>query len=325
MDLRLVKSGLYGLCIGDALGVPVEFRSRESLRESPVADMLGNGTYHQPAGTWSDDSSMTLALADSIGQAGGIDPQDMMERFRSWYQEGAYTPWGVCFDVGNATAQAIGRYQAGVAPALCGGTQERSNGNGSLMRILPLAYVLYAQYGPDLTRHPQAMETIHLVSSLTHRHPISLSACGIYLSVAARLLDGMTLPAAIAAGVPQALDWYRSTPDFAPWMDTWARIADPDALRALPEEEIRSSGYVVDTLEASLWCLLNTNHYRDSVLKAVNLGSDTDTTAAVTGGLAGLAYGLDAIPRAWLDQLAGQPLVQQCCDSLISFLERPAN
>jgi len=323
--LQQVRSGLYGVCIADALGVPVEFQSRTTLRLHPVTEMRGNGTYQQPAGTWSDDSSLTLALADSIATTNGVHLPDIMNRFLDWYRNGAYSPWGACFDIGNTTVAALRRYETGTEPALCGGSHENDNGNGSLMRILPVAYVLYATYGAELTADPEAMACIHTVSGLTHRHPIAQSACGIYVNIAARLLDGTPLPAAIQTGIRQALQWYQSHDAFREVTVCWDRISDPDQFRRMSEKEIKSGGYVIDTLEAAVWCLLNTEQYSDCVLKAVNLGGDTDTTAAVAGGLAGLAYGFDGIPAAWLDALAAKELIETCCNRLAAYTDRLAH
>lgn len=319
--MEKIKAGIFGTCVADALGVPVEFKNRSYLKTMPLTTMRGHGTYNQPVGTWSDDSSMLLCLADSLGIRGCVDPEDIMARFLQWYSRGAYTPWDDCFDCGMAVSQALHRYQKGVPAHKCGGTDTYSNGNGSLMRILPMAYGLYVRYGADLTAHPEAMDQIHLVSAVTHAHPISLSACGIYILIAAKLLGGADLSTAIRMGVAEGLAYYDAIPEFADSLKVWDRIRDVDALAALPEEEINSGGYVVETLEASLWCLLNTENYRDSALKAVNLGGDTDTTAAVTGGLAGLAYGMAGIPNEWLEKLAGKNTIERCCTSLKKYCD----
>ncbi len=319
--MERIKAGIYGTCVADALGVPVEFKTREWLSVHPLTAMRGNGTYNQPIGTWSDDSSMLLCLADSLGIRGGVDPEDIMARFWDWYDRGAYTPWDDCFDCGMAVRQALLRYRNGMPAHKCGGTDTYSNGNGSLMRILPVVYGLYICYGADLTAHQEAMDQIHLVSALTHAHPISLSACGIYILIAAKLLAGMQLKEAIRAGVKEGLAYYDGIPAFGESLKVWNRIRDVDTLEKLAESSIRSGGYVVETLEASLWCLLNTANYSDAALKAVNLGGDTDTTAAVVGGLAGLAYGMDGIPGEWLEKLAGKDTVDRCCRSLKKYCD----
>lgn len=318
--LHLIKSGIYGICVADAVGVPAEFKSREELRRHPVADMISGGSHGQPRGTWSDDSSMTLGLAYSIGKTKGIHTHDIMEQFLAWYEKGAFSPRGECFDIGHTTTQALFRYREGVTPALCGGNKPNCNGNGSLMRILPMAYALYPVYGADLTASGKAMEWIHKISGLTHRHKLAQSACGIYVNIASRLIDGMGREQAVKEGVEKSLLWYWTHDSFDRVEEKWKRIADIDAFCALPEEKIMSGGYVVETLEAALWCLMNTDNYRSCILKAVNLGKDTDTTAAVAGGLSGLSCGLEGIPRHWIEELEGKHIIEECCRELSGYL-----
>ena len=238
--------------------------------------MTGGGTYDKPAGTFSDDTSMTLATANSIRICGGIDLDDMRERYRAWLFDGAYVPDGDVFDVGNTTAVALrsGKGQDG----------ERDNGNGSLMRIVPLAFV------EDVTD-----EQIEAVSAITHSHEIAKRACVIYVRFAQALLDGASIAEAISA----LGDLAAAAP-----FDRVARIAD------LARDDIGSTGYVVDTLEAALWCLATTGSFESAVLAAVNLGDDTDTVGAVTGGLAGIAYGYEAIPPAWIRALRGRGILE---------------
>lgn len=344
-----VRSGLFGVCAGDALGVPVEFQSQEILDQNPVVGMSGGGVHGQPAGTWSDDSSMTLCLADSIVKTRGVHTHDIMERFLTWYQDGAYTPWVECFDIGHTTAQALLRYQNGTDPALCGGNKWNTNGNGSLMRILPLAFELYRVYGPNLTASTKAMEMIHRISGLTHRHALAQSACGIYLCVAVKLLDirwravpcrrlqdlgesalphrrrcaeRTMLGHAIAAGICEAVEWYRQRHRFASVDKWWKRLLRLEQLRGIARQDVRSGGYVIETLEAAFWCLLNTDNYADCVLAAVNLGHDADTTAAVAGGLAGLAYGYDSIPSEWMAELKRKEFIHECCNGLAAHCSR---
>lgn len=311
-----IASGIFGMAVADAVGVPAEFKSREELRARPITDMIGGGAHQQVAGTWSDDTSMALCLAFSISEQNGVDADDIMQRFCDWYEKGAYSPHGECFDIGMTVAKALRRYADGIPANECGGAGLQDNGNGSLMRILPLVYYLMARCGGDFSANDEAMRLIDLVSSLTHRHPISRVACGIYLCIAARLLLGDAIPDAVQRGVDTALDGYSSHDGYKAGHDCWTRIHDVAAFAALPEDEIRSGGYVVDTLEAALWRLLNTDNYRDCVLKAVNLGSDTDTVAAVVGGLAGIHYGLDGIPSAWMVGLQGKKMLNDCCDAL---------
>ena len=266
-----LKAAVYGLAVADALGVPYEFLPRGSFK---AVEMTGYGSHQQAAGTWSDDTSLVLATCDSIREKGKIDPVDMQQRFKNWLFEGAYTPDGLTFDVGNATREALTRGH--------GLSDEYSNGNGSLMRILPLAFT---EAGPS---------DVEAVSSITHAHATSVEACQLYVDIARRLLKGQQL-SEILSGLETST--------------TYARL---QTLAELTEDDIRSSGYVVDTLEAALWCLLTSTSYPETVLKAVNLGDDTDTVAAVAGGLAGIIYGLEGIPDNWLTQLRHKELLESC-------------
>lgn len=317
-----VYDGVLGLCVGDALGVPVEFTTRAQRDADPVDEMRGYGCYNVPAGSWSDDSSMALCLLDSLAENNAVfKPEDVMQRFLSWANNGAYTPHGEMFDIGNATHQAICRFSRGTPPLECGGQGEHDNGNGSLMRILPLVFPLYSRYGADFTASPEAMETIHQVSALTHAHPRSQLACGIYLCVAAALLDGMEPVPAAACGIGRAVAFYADGhPRFAYELDQFSRLFQFGAFRQLPRDSIRSTGYVVDTLEAALWCLAVTGDYRDCVQQAVNLGEDTDTVAAVAGGLAGLYYHANGIPPEWIACLAKRPWIASMCGKLEQVL-----
>lgn len=321
IDLYKIRSGVYGLCVADALGVPAEFMSREALAQHPVTEMR-TGTHHQPKGTWSDDSSMALALLYSLFQSKGLNYSDIMGRFKAWYRYGEYSPWGECFDIGGTCEQAIRNSYHHISACFCGGDKLHDNGNGSLMRILPLVYELYPKYGSDLTASTEAMEMIHNVSGLTHRHPIAQSACGIYLNIASRLLDGMPLEPAIYEGVSFSLNWYSTQERFAKHMNVWDRISNLDLFRKESEFDLKSGGYVVETLEATLWGLLNTDSYCASVEKVISFGHDTDTTGAVTGGLAGLAYGYASIPQSWLDDLVRKDMIDSGCDGMYKYISR---
>ena len=314
--MTTIRAGLYGLIVADALGVPAESRTREDLRRNPITGMVGGGLHQQPAGYWSDDSSMTLCLADSIGKVGYYHTHDIMARFDDWCRNGAYTPGGKKFDIGNTCAHAISRYRRGVTPALCGSNKMNENGNGSLMRILPMAFVLYGKYGKDITKHKRAMEDIHKISGLTHRHPLAQSACGIYLSIACHILDGEQLVLAIHNGAEAALDWYASHRPFSDYVSYWEKIA---FVGRREEDTIYSGGYVVESLETALWCLIHTRSYRECVLRCVNMGYDADSTAAIAGGLAGIYYGLESIPKEWIDQLAAKEIIDDCIAGLEGY------
>ncbi|MBD3878504.1 MAG: ADP-ribosylglycohydrolase family protein [Quinella sp. 1Q5] len=306
MDVKILKGMLLGLATADALGVPVEFESRMRLRSDPVKGMRAFGTWNQPAGTWSDDTSLTIAAMESIARLGRIDYQDVMENFLRWYERDDFTATGERFDIGNTTYSAIVRFKQKFSTSTeCGLTDESSNGNGSLMRILPATIYLYSTRGKIAG---DELRIIHEFSALTHGHIISRIACGIYSLIAAKLLDGKNISEALALGMNDAKIFYGSDASFK----NFSRLCDED-FDALPEDKISSSGYVVHTLEAALWCLLNTDDYKSLVLKAVNLGGDTDTTGAVAGGLAGIIYGVEAIPTEWLSILKRRDYLEELC------------
>jgi ADP-ribosylglycohydrolase len=298
---------LFGIAAGDALGVPVEFKSKESLKKNPVTGMTGYGTHNQPPGTWSDDSSLTFCLAEALTD--GFDLNRTGQNFVKWLDEGYWTARGSVFDVGIATGRALERIRQGVRPDLAGGREEGDNGNGSLMRIAPLLFYLADK--PVNERY----EITRQVSSLTHGHVRSVIACFYYLEFARLLLEGrdkMEIYRRLQTEIPAYL---LSLPVEKKETELFSRLLKGN-IHELPEEEIESSGYVVHTLEAAVWCLLTTGSYRDAVLKAVNLGEDTDTTAAVVGGLAGLLYGLENIPSDWRKQIAGREAVAELAERL---------
>lgn len=303
-----VKSALFGLAVGDALGVPVEFVGRSWLKRFPVDDMRGHGTHDQPPGTWSDDSSMSFCLAESLCQ--GYDLNDIAEQFLAWCYGQKWTPHGEVFDIGNATLSAIERLRSRqLPPQLAGGMDEGSNGNGSLMRILPLVFYTYNR--PVEERYALISD----VSSITHAHFRSVFSCFVYLEVARQLLRGRHAQEAYEEGVAIARQFAEAQQFNRRELFYFSRTLQ-GKLPEVHEDNIYSSGYVVHTLEASLWSLLTTSSYSEAVLRAVNLGEDTDTSGAVTGGLAGLAYGFDDIPADWVEQLARAEDIEYLCVAL---------
>ena len=280
-----VYDGIMGVVVGDALGVPYEFQARDRFH---ATDMSGYGTFNLPPGSWSDDSSMTLATVESLARTGKVDTDDIMRNFSLWLTNHYFTPYEKTFDVGRTTYEAIKRYLDGTEPEKCGGTAVWNNGNGSLMRILPLAFT-----DCDDT-------VIDRVSSLTHAHDISKTACRIYIQIARRLLQGINLRE-ILKDIPVERMEFERLPE----------------IEKYPRERIESNGYVLDTLESALWCLLHSSSYRECLLLAVNLGSDTDTTGAVVGGLAGIIYGTGGekgIPEEWIQQIAKHEWIGELCE-----------
>jgi ADP-ribosyl-[dinitrogen reductase] hydrolase len=305
-----ILGALWGSLAGDALGVPVEFQTRETVRENPVTGMRGFGTHRQPAGTWSDDSSLLLCTAESLVHAGGLDTADLGARFVRWERDGCWTPHGEVFDIGHTTARAISQIASGTPPEEAGGADTNSNGNGSLMRIIPIA----------LWFHEESEEAIAAyalrASSLTHRHARSQMASAYYCLLARELLHGASRRDALRAAFGAFSRIYARTP-FAEEMPHF-RLLDSEVLDKLPETEIASSGYVIHTLLASVWCLLTSESFEETLLKAVNLGEDTDTTGTVAGGLAGAYYGMKAIPFPWEQLLARHDDVESLFASFLS-------
>ena len=305
---NVCKDLLFGVAVGDALGVPVEFKSREYLKRNPVKDFMGYGTYNQPVGTFSDDSSLTFCLAETLLE-GGANANNLANKFIDWESLGYWTARGDAFDIGNTTSAAIERLKDGIEPTLAGGANVNDNGNGSLMRILPLAVFLKGKIV-----HARFAVT-ERISSITHRHHYSIVSCFYYLEFARLLLlengakDIYKTLQTTFKEIMQKLGFAEKD-----W-EVLNRLLDGD-IYDLDESEIKSDGFVVHTLEASIWCLLTTNTYKEAVLKAVNLGDDTDTTAAVVGGLAGLLYGFEAIPTNWVKQLARASDIEDLADRL---------
>jgi ADP-ribosylglycohydrolase/O-acetyl-ADP-ribose deacetylase (regulator of RNase III) len=298
---KRILGGLWGSVTGDALGVPVEFQLRSVMERDPVTDLRGYGTYNQPPGTWSDDSSLMLCTLYSLLGL-NLDTGDMAQRFVRFLDHGYMTPAGNVFDVGTTTAGAIGRLRDGTPPEEAGGMDETDNGNGSLARMLPLALRFFHETDTDLVVYA------HRASALTHRHPRTLIACGVYSVLLKKLLLGAPPAAAYASTCEFALAYY-SRSALSVELPHFDRLL-AGRLAELPRAVVPSSGYVVHSLEASIWALLTAaaTHasFSETLLRAVNLGGDTDTIACVTGALAGVQHGVDAIPEAWRDLLVRQ-------------------
>lgn len=303
--------GVFGLAVADALGVPAEFKSRKSLKENPITDMVGYGTHHQPAGTWSDDTSMTIATMDSIIDKQGINYDDMMVKFSDWMHTAKYTAGGVFFDIGGTTRSAIHNFERGNMALYCGEPYESANGNGSLMRILPV--VLYCYY--KKLSHKDEVEIINNASSITHAHEISKLGCMIYADYIKEILKGNSLLQAYDNLNSQHYSRYYK-PDT---VYVYQRVLD-GSLANLKEDEIHSSGFVVHTLEAAIWCNLTSNSYKEAVLKAVNLGDDTDTVAAVAGSIAGIYYEYESIPESWRNTLINREYLMDLCQKFDEYL-----
>lgn len=302
--IEMIRSVMLGHAVGDALGVPVEFRERRELLQNPLCDMVGFGTYPYPAGCWSDDTSMSLASLDSLC-LGCFDPDDHMRRFGAWFYSSEYTAVGNVFDIGRGCSMAIDNYiNKGKNTAECGLSDEYSNGNGSLMRIHPCVLFAHIKNMPK----EEAIAMIRESSALTHAHERSLVGCVIFYF----LLDGLlTDPGkeSLKSALERADEYLVGNFE----AEHYSRLFSYD-FEKIPIERINSSGYIVDTLEAAVYCLLTTDSYPECVLKAVNLGEDTDTVAAIAGALAGALYGIDSIPEHWLGALMKLDYIEGICE-----------
>lgn len=315
----LCNNLIYGVAVGDALGFPVQFYKRGQVKKLNISKMIPHYSEQIPAGTWSDDTSMTIALADALYNCDEIDYEKIMRNFYLWISEGKFTPYYKAFDIGRTCFKALLCYRGGDEPLLCGGDSELDNGNGSLMRISPLVFYINKHFGDDAFENRKAFETIHNVSRLTHAHQIALIGCDIYIAFLFYILKGEEKNHALKNALDKVQRFVNKNKEFQYGFSKYQRLYDEN-FSSLPETKISSKGYVVDTLEAALWCFLSTASYHNCILKAINLGNDTDTVAAVAGAIAGLYYagqkGKD-IPEDWISDLQGKNLLDDVVEKLI--------
>ncbi len=303
--LARIEGGLLGLLTGDALGVPYEFRSPHDIPPQSQIEYTPPPGYNRahpgtPPGTWSDDGAMALALLASLLDRDALDPDDLARRFLAWRDKGEYAVDGRVFDIGIQTNQALSAIIRGVPPLNAGSTEERALGNGSLMRVLPLS--LWSE-GPDIDLIADAMNQ----SRLTHGHLRAQICCALYCLWARRMLEEHPTPWQSATATLRDL-WPESSPERA---ELDHHIRPDDAPLG------QGSGYVVDTLRSARWAVETTDSYETAVRAAIALGHDTDTTACVAGGIAGLRYGVTSIPARWRDALRGQEILTSLRDELL--------
>ena len=274
-----MESGILGFAVGDALGVPVEFLT-----------------------------SLVVATMDSIIENRAINFEDIMYKFSEWLDYAKYTATDKLFDVGISTSESILNFKRGKIAINCGGKGIYENGNGSLMRMLPVVYYLKCGNFSEEER----INLIHLASSLTHAHEISLLGCKIYADYISFLLDGIDRFNALYLLKQIDYSKYYSKES----LQQYERILKGD-LESLHIDDIKSSGYVVDTLEASIWCTLKSNTYEEAVITAVNLGEDTDTVGAIVGSINGIIYGKNSIPERWLEKLKKREYLEQLSNQFV--------
>lgn len=307
MKNKLIPT-LFGGIIGDAMGVPVEFKARDTFF---IDDMVGYGTYNQPPGTWSDDTSLTLCLIYNILENGTT--KDLMNKFYAYYKTGYCTPFGEMFDIGRTTVDAIVRYKQKGLLNCCGGRSELDNGNGALMRIAPLAFLMY-----DESDFLKKADIIKEYTEITHAHPRAIVGSIIYIELLLKLGHESSLQKSLQDIYALFQENYSEDHRYILELKHFERIFNADFL-ATKRSEISSGGYLVHTLEAAIWCLGNSESFRDAVILAVNLGADTDTVAAITGALAGMCYGMGDIPEDWLNKIAMKPVLESDIDEFYQY------
>ncbi len=315
----IVKDGIWGLIVGDAMGAAVEFGERWMRDFDPVKEMRSGGMFEVPVGGWTDDTSMVLATLQSLKS--GYDPVGMMNEFVQWLRQGKYSFFAYPIGIGKQILRAIQTYETNEDIHNCGPSTEQDNGNGSLMRILPVCLYTHRKQKENVMELKEVLAIIHEASGLTHNHIRSKMACGFYYFIVYEIIEGYgTLIERIQAGVDKGFEFYRSQTflenslniNVVEELKCFTRLKDLIVFSEEIRANIKSTGYVVDTLEAAIWCLITEETYKDSILKAVNLGLDTDTIAAVAGGLAGLYYGYDGIPIEWIGNIKRKDIIEEC-------------
>jgi len=323
--------GIMGVVVGDALGMPVQFWSRKEVDANPVTTMRGYGTMNLPEGSWTDDSSLTLAMYASLKEKGVYDLEDIMKRFEAWLERGEYTPYGYAYDIGYTCECGIENYIDGNDVHFCGLSGERSNGNGSLMRTIPICLYVYDCVIDGKITESEGIRMIEDVSALTHAHKRSRMACGLYYFIIKHILEEKTarndidnaitkadgirksLTGCIQAGINEGLTFYRSDIANLTELSHFGKLFNLEEFKHTSRDDISSSGYVIHTFEAAVWSLINTDSYEAALLLAVNLADDSDTVGAVAGGLAGLYYGYKNIPEEWLKAIKRREWIEELC------------
>ncbi|HSC88134.1 MAG TPA: ADP-ribosylglycohydrolase family protein [Polyangiaceae bacterium] len=293
---------LLGLAVGDALGTTLEFRKPGTF--SPLTDMVGGGPFRLPPGYWTDDTSMALCLGTSLIERAGFDATDQMQRYTRWRHEGYLSSTGVCFDIGNTVAAALGRFASNGDP-FAGSTDPNTAGNGSLMRLAPVPIHWW--------RDPaQAIHYAGESSRTTHGARTAVDACRYYAGLMVSAIAGASKAELLSElHAPSGFDW--STAPLCSEIDGIAR----GSFKLKEPPEIRGSGYVVASLEAALWAFDRSNDFRSGCLLAANLGEDADTTAAIYGQLAGAFYGEEGLPEDWLAKLHDRAAIHALAERLL--------
>jgi ADP-ribosylglycohydrolase len=292
---------LLGLAVGDALGTTVEFCRPGTFR--PVTDMVGGGPFKLLPGQWTDDTSLALCLAESLVECGRFDPVDQLQRYVIWWREGYMSSNGTCFDIGGTTRTALGRFERTGEP-WCGPTDISTAGNGSLMRLAPVLMFFAADPAAAIEKAGESSRT-------THGALAAIDACRYYAGLIVGALGGADKVELLSAHYAPIAGYWRENA----LAEEIAEVA-AGSFKDKKPPAIQGTGYVVESLEAALWCFYKSRDFARGCLLAVNLGDDADTTAAIYGQLAGAYYGMHDIPPDWLEKLAKRELIEGLADRL---------
>lgn len=304
-----IKNSVISFVLGDMMGTPVQFSLRKNLQEllkdTSIKELILKANSFVPFGSWSDDSSMTLCTMESIAEKKCIDLDNIVEKFTKWLYENYMTPNGRTFDVGDTTRRSLNKYLYTYNVIPQGLNSINSNGNGSLMRILPVSIYCYFKNLSDR----EIFEIIKDVSALTHAHPISILGCYIYTLIIFDILDGKSKDE-IIDNLYNIFDNKAIPYEYREWFDEYNDILNGDIINE-STDNINSSGYVKSTLGVALWGFYNTKTVEECILKIIELGHDTDTNAAVGGSLSGLYYGLrsNPAPKYWVDKIIKKEMI----------------
>lgn len=307
--MSIIKDTIIGFAIGDAMGVPVEFEEREVLIENPVTMMKGYGAHNVPEGTWSDDTSFVLATMDSIVKCGEISYNDIAERFCNWIKNGDYTATGKIFDIDITSKNALLKYVSSKDVTTCGEAGIKDNGNGSLSRMIPVAF--YCHY--NNLRSSEVYEIVRGVSSITHSSKESVLGCYIFVNYLLFILNGKDKLASY--NMVKFLDYKEFFDEDT--IEFYNRLLKTN-INSLRVDDLKSESYIVYTLETVLWIILNCNSTSEAIVGAINLGGDTDTIGALAGGISGILYGIEDIPSKWIDSMKNYNYLEE----LISDFEK---
>lgn len=309
-NMSIIKGSVLGFAIGDAMGLPLVNVKREVLLDNPVTSMGSGGVYNMPVGTWSDETSLTLATMDSIIKCKSISYVDMADRFCSFLNGADYTSVGSVFDIEETTKKALLKYLSSKEnPILCGGTDILDDDNGSLMRMLPIA--LYCYY--NRLKDREIYETVKAASSITHADSVSVMGCFIYVYYLLFLLNGKDKYASY--NMIKFFDYSMFFDDDT--ISFYNRLLKTN-ISKIRVSDLKSDSYIVYTLESVFWIILNCNSFPESIVGAINLGGDTDTIGALAGSIAGILYGCDSIPKNWIGNLKRLSYIEE----IISLFEK---